>query len=136
MRKTLSLFSVLVFCGTISVAYSTEMLKQSATMRDPFWPIGFVPKKPLPFVDPRPASEEEQKANIQKAGVDWDAAQKQIVVNGVSSRGNNEFVAIINGEVKLVGESVIVFWGGMRYEWIIGAVKASGAVKLQKQSVN
>ena len=99
-----------------------------AVKRDPFWPVDHVVKG------------EENSALTQKkqgvsGAVDWDKAMKQVVINGVSSRADNEYVAVINNEVKSVGESVSIRYGGAKYTWKVEKITPPGSVKLRRHLV-
>ncbi len=95
--------------------------------RDPFWPVGHTP---------------EQAKNTEQAetpeiigGIDWNKAMDEVVINGVSSRADNEYIAVINNEVKSVGESVSVQYGNARYTWTVESITPSGSVKLRRHGV-
>lgn len=116
--------------GTVlqrSEAASNES-KENAVKRDPFWPVGYVAK-----------GEENSVLTQRKQGgtgaVDWDKAMKQVVINGVSSRADNDYVAVINNEVKSVGESVSIRYGGAKYTWKVEKITPPGSVKLRRHLV-
>lgn len=89
-------------------------------VRDPFWPVGH-----------KPEPDAENGVRKKKSGsIDWNKAMKKIVINGVSSRAEGGFVAIINNEVKGVGESVSIQYGGTLYTWKVDRIAPSGSVKL------
>ena len=100
----------------------------TAVKRDPFWPVGYVP-------------ESVRIANVKKTVVkkptennDWNGAMKQVVINGVSSRSNNEFFAVINGQVRSVDDTISVNHGGVTYTWAVASIKPPGSVKLRRVS--
>jgi hypothetical protein len=98
--------------------------------RDPFWPVGYRPEQPQ---DKKEVA--RQQILIGKNGTtDWNVAMNQVVINGVSSRGGNEYVAIINNEVKTVGESVSVLFRGTHYTWQVESIAPPGSVKLRRIS--
>lgn len=92
------------------------------TKRDPFWPVGYVPKSMK-----GDAGDEVEK---EKGNTDWKEARKKIVVNGVSSCGDNKYVAVINNKIKSVGELVSVELGNTRYTWKIDSINPPRSVKL------
>ncbi|MCK4564048.1 MAG: hypothetical protein KAU94_05190 [Verrucomicrobia bacterium] len=100
----------------------------ASVRRDPFWPVGHTPER-----------EGNPIAITPKQGVggsiDWDEAMKQIVINGVSSRADNEYIAVINNEVKSVGESVSTWLGGTHYTWVVDSITPPGSVKLRRHAV-
>ena len=95
-----------------------------AVERDPFWPVGYEPKKPVDAAGAR------KKALADK---NWAEAMKQVSVQGVSSV-SGEFYAIINAETKRVGDQVSVEWGGVRYTWKVERIAPPGSVKLRRVS--
>ena len=101
-------------------------VKISASKRDPFWPVGYVPKE----------LQKKVEAVVKKPteSNDWSGAMKKVVINGVSSRANNDFFAVVNGEVKSVNDTVSVTHGGMTYTWAVASIKPPGSVKLRRVS--
>ncbi|MDF7809298.1 hypothetical protein P4E94_17770 [Pontiellaceae bacterium B12219] len=99
----------------------------SAVKRDPFWPVGFVPESQM----------KDEKAVVVKKPTgnnDWSGAMKKVVINGVSSRANNEFFAVINGAVKSENDTVSVEHEGTIYTWAVASIKPPGSVKLRRVS--
>ncbi len=100
----------------------------SVVVRDPFWPVGYVPEKPQ--------DKEDVARRKMLTGTNgnngWNEAMKKVVINGVSSRGGNEYVAVINSKIKTVGESVSVEYGGSRYTWQVERIAPPGSVKLRR----
>lgn len=100
----------------------------TAVKRDPFWPIGYVPESVK-------AAEAKKTVVIKKTeGNDWNGAMKKVVINGVSSRADNEFFAVINGEVKSVNDTISISHGGITYTWAVASIKPPGSVKLRRVS--
>jgi hypothetical protein len=94
--------------------------------RDPFWPVGYVPER---------VKQAEVKKTVKPTGLnDWNGAMKKVVINGVSSRADNEFFAVINNEVKSVNDTISVSHGGITYTWAIASIKPPGSVKLRRVS--
>ena len=106
--------------------------KKSAgtVMRDPFWPVGY-----QPINMPGDENNVTEKVFIASNGsTDWNAAMKQVVINGVSSRAGNDYVAVINNEVKTVGETISIFYGGTQYTWIVQSITPPKSVQLRRVS--
>lgn len=95
----------------------------SAVVRDPFWPVGYQPESGAAATGAR---------KTPKGSVDWSKAMKQVVINGVSSRAGGGYVAIINNEVKSVGEAFSIRYGGVLYTWKVASIKPPGSVKLRR----
>ena len=60
---------------------------------------------------------------------------KKVVINGVSSSADNDYYAVINGEVKSVGDTVSVRMDSSVYTWAVDDIKPPGSVKLRRVSV-
>ncbi|VGO20073.1 hypothetical protein [Pontiella sulfatireligans] len=101
--------------------------KTAPVKRDPFWPLNYVPE--------RIKNETLSNAQSVNGKQDWNAAMKQVVINGVSSRSDNECFAVINGRVKSMGETVSVSLGGLDYTWVVDDINKAGSVKLRQLSV-
>ena len=97
-------------------------------LRDPFWPVGFFPEN-------WQADEPDENAPSPTSGSDWDAPAAQIRVTG-TSRMDDKTVAIINGDLKEVGDSVEVSYGGRIYQWKLKEINASGKVRLERVSIS
>jgi hypothetical protein len=106
----------------VSAQKNSEVWEQEL-LRDPFWPIGFFP-------------EGWQKKSIKNDpnldGQDWKVAASKISIDGTSRMGDKT-LAIINGELKNVGDQVVVVYKGKSYQWKIFGIDSSGKVQLKKQ---
>lgn len=107
----------------------TNDAQQSASnaKRDPFWPVGYVPESAVKAV----AEKQIAKSTANK---DWSGAMKKVVINGVSSKGKNEFFAVINGELKGVDDTFSVQHGGTVYTWAVASIQPPGSVRLRRVS--
>jgi len=94
----------------------------SVVVRDPFWPVGYKS-------EPGAASTTGKKPTGK---VDWNKAMKQVVINGVSSRAGGGYVAIVNNEVKNVGEAFSIRYDGVLYTWKVASIAPPGSVKLRR----
>lgn len=103
----------------------------AAIKRDPFWPVGYVPKN-IKNVIPQ----DNRKQNVVVVDNSWSEAMKKVVINGVSSSAENEYFAIINGKVKSVGDTVTINHGGTIYIWAVDGIEPPGSVKLRRVSSN
>jgi len=102
----------------------------SVVLRDPFWPVGYKPT----WMQDREEDTRQQVLAGKNGKSDWNAAMNQVVINGVSSRSGNEYVAVINNEVKRIGESVSLWHGGISYTWLVESITPPGSVKLRRVS--
>jgi hypothetical protein len=98
----------------------------TVSKRDPFWPVGFVPKE----------LQKKDEADVKKPtdSNDWSGAMKKVVINGVSSRGSDDFFAVVNGQVKSISDTVSVVHEGVTYTWEVASIKPPGSVKLRRVS--
>ncbi len=97
--------------------------------RDPFWPVGYQAQKDEPQAEVMP-----QPAVSQKSDEDWRAAMKLVMVSGVSQRGVSEYCAVINGELKVVGERITVSFNGAEFSWTVAAIAPPASIKLRRVS--
>ena len=75
-----------------------------------------------------------QKVEIPAVSSNWKDAMKKVVINGVSSRADDEFFAVINGQVKSIGETVTLKHEGTIYTWAVDSITPPGSVKLRRVS--
>lgn len=104
--------------------------KPASVKRDPFWPLGYVPE--------RIKNQELEKAETPEASTsnsNWNEAMMQVVINGVSSRGDNESFAVINGQVKTAGDSVAIVYQQSTYTWAVESITPPNSVKLRRISI-
>ncbi|HEY5652800.1 MAG TPA: hypothetical protein VIR63_00310 [Pontiella sp.] len=116
-----------VMTATAELSGTNDAPKQVAVRRDPFWPIGYVPEY---------VTQEEIDPVAAQAPSDsgWDAARREVDINGVSSRSDNQFCAVINGQLMEVGDTLSVNYKGIIYTWEVEDIAASGSVKLRRVS--
>ncbi|MDF7801283.1 hypothetical protein P4C99_17525 [Pontiellaceae bacterium B1224] len=136
-RKAATLLFPMVGIGMLLGTESFSQTKTSSgtndaqvvtavSKRDPFWPVGYVPKE----LQKNSAKEVKKPTESN----DWNGAMKKVVINGVSSRADNEFFAVVNGEVKSVNDTISVTHDGMTYTWAVASIKPPGSVKLRRVS--
>jgi hypothetical protein len=104
--------------------------QEAALKRDPFWPVGYVPKNIKSVI---PKENTMQSTSIVENS--WNEAMKKVVISGVSSRaGNNSYFAVINGEIKSIGDTVTINHGGTIYTWAVDGIEPPSSVKLRRVS--
>ncbi len=88
--------------------------------RDPFWPVGYVPRR----VHAQPKSDRPSApALIQSAtpapaaGPDWERARAMLVVRGVMGGRGRKYLATVSDQVVETGDEVIVTLAGLTYRW-------------------
>lgn len=99
-----------------------------AVWRDPFWPVGYTGRKALPRpVATAPTPQVPQAPAAPSWVEDWTAAQKKLVVSGISGGGQAKgFMAIINGRLVTPGSTVSVTLDGVTYFWRVETVQREG----------
>ena len=102
----------------------------AAVQRDPFWPIGYTPE----WVIENASSGQPSVLKGSAGKINWDEAMKRISIQGVSSKAGNEFFAIVNGEVKCVGDTVSLKFNDLNYTWIIESILPPNSVKMRRIS--
>lgn len=101
---------------------------ETATMRDPFWPVGFTPKPPeakspdgtvTPGVTTivEPVIEEPPK---------WDEALKLLSVKGVMKGKTGGFMAAINNQVVSEGDVISAVHKNRKYSWKVSSISDKG----------
>ncbi len=133
-RRLLSLALIFILMAFANETKAADGINDApknfnAYKRDPFWPVGYKPKNLVPeVIEVQEPTEGPQVSNS------WNEAMKRVSINGVSNRANNEFIAVINGRLKGVGDTVTVNHQGMIYTWAIDSINAPGSVKLRRVS--
>jgi len=109
--------------------------------RDPFWPVGYVPKKVVRVKEKTPPkwalngidSSEAPRVPL------WDEARKRVDVRGISFvrdkvSGAPRYLAIIAGKLIETGDVVSAKYEGRIYRWRVVGITEEG-VSLQKVDV-
>jgi hypothetical protein len=95
-------------------------------LRDPFWPVGFFPP------DWKKAKSVESGADLDGSG--WKSASAKLQISGTSRLGDRT-AAIINGQLKVAGDPVEIFYEGKTYQWLIVDIDADGQIQLKKTGI-
>jgi len=104
--------------------------QKTVLKRDPFWPVGYVPKNIKSVI--QKDSSEQSTSTVDNS---WNEAMKKVVVSGVSSGTDNAYFAVINGEIKSVGDTVTINHSGTIYIWAVDGITPPASVKLRRVSV-
>lgn len=106
----------------------------SERIRDPFWPVGYVPPE---WAAAEAAKEDDVSKGTTVVLADdagWDAALARVRISGVSRKGDAVLV-LINGRVKRLGSDVSVEYAGAQYTWKLDTVDDRGTLKLNRVSI-
>lgn len=89
-------------------------------MRDPFWPIGYVPPKALADVGPSaPDAPPEPELPNRK----WEQAQKALSIKGIIKSGAT-YLANINNQILGANDKVSIYFDSQKYVWKITSISA------------
>jgi hypothetical protein len=94
-------------------------------LRDPFWKVGYFPAE---WGMKREIENQEVSASA------WRIPTSQIEISGVSRMGAR-VMAIINGELKQVGDVVQIFYLGKIFQWKIREIQADGNVSFDRYKI-
>jgi len=92
-----------------------------ATVRDPFWPVGYAPAPEKPTQEiavktpPKPPPV-KRVVEPPKPVVDWKAARGALKVSGYAE-ANGIRRCFVNGKLVSEGETVTLAHTGLRYAW-------------------
>ncbi|WP_372796274.1 hypothetical protein [Pontiella sp.] len=126
MIGILALLASSAFSAPADVSGTNDALKPAVReKRDPFWPVGYVPERMI---------QKAEKVVKPTTSKDWAGAMKKVVINGVSSRGHDDFFAVVNGELKSVGDTFSVDHNGTIYTWAVASIQPPGSVSLRRVS--
>jgi len=117
--------------NTQTAVTNTAPQNHQKILRDPFWPVGYFPEEwGMNPAEKKKADEENKRKAI--SGKDWDIAIKKITINGICKTEDGELYAVINNQVKSIGELVAVDTKDQRYYWKIIDIQPPRNVKLQR----
>jgi len=115
---------------------------QAARLRDPFWPVGYVPSNPVPVkIDLATGQPTYAPTAIPDLPPpppkipQWDQARRQLKIQGISrvgldkKTGRPTFFAVINGRVVEEGNIVEAVTPDFKYRWKVASI-AEKNVKL------
>lgn len=117
-----------------SPAPAADMELDTTRKRDPFWPIGYIPPKPV-AANPTTGAEGHGKtepATEKPIPVDWDAARQGLDIRGISLIGRErqsnaaKYLAMIGGKLVEAGDTVSVAYMSRTYRWRVTAISPDG----------
>jgi hypothetical protein len=109
----------------LALAMLTPLLSRGegadeSTWRDPFWPVGYVPRsarsKPAPVVKTAAPRPKLRVVEQPKPVVDWKAARRRLKISGYAE-ANGIRSCFVNGRLVSEGEIVSLVNQGLRYGW-------------------
>lgn len=95
-------------------------------LRNPFWPVGYFPESW--------SRDGDEPATASQEDTSWDGPAALLRVSGTSRMGSR-MVAIVNEQIKNVGELVEIEYGGRVYQWKVQEIRPDGTVNLERHAV-
>lgn len=89
-------------------------------VRDPFWPIGYIPPPPAPAVT------NVTPVYIELPAEDWKRARAQLRVDGISQKGRKFLALLRDGSLVNVGDIVTVRGKVYVYKFKISVINQHG----------
>ena len=108
-------------CAESESEYALEPL------RNPFWPVGYFPDG---WQDDK---SKDTAASVQENS-DWSVVEARITVKATSRMGAR-FAAIINDQIKEVGDTIEMIHNSRIYKWQLRRVNANGTISLDRLEV-
>ncbi len=94
-------------------------------LRNPFWPVGYLPESWAKTGEDEPSAPPDTS---------WAEPKAQLRVSGTSQMGD-QTVAIVNNEIKSIGELVEIRHNGRVYQWKVQDIQPDGTVNLERYAV-
>jgi len=103
-----------------------EPAPSSLTLRDPFWPVGYVP----PAEKKTEATETENDTGpavvVEKLEPpQWDLALRTLTIKGVM-KSDSGYMAVINGQVTSENDTISTVFKSRTYSWRIAKIGKEG----------
>ncbi len=112
----------------VKAPLETPALKPEKRLRDPFWPVGYIPKA---WKTKTVSVDQDALASLNDQ---WVAASKKIKVS-FTKMMNGQRVASINRKIKKPGDTIDVQHAGKTFQFKLGTVYANGKLGLKKGRV-
>jgi len=93
-------------------------------LRDPFWTVGYFP----------PQWGEERLPKRAVSASEWRIPTSQLEVSGVSRMGDR-VMAIVNNDLKKVGDVVEIAYLGKVFQWKVSDIQADGNVRFDRHQI-
>ena len=133
MRKWIHLLPLLVAFGT---AYAqTNDVTDPASLRDPFWPVGYAPQVSSSSSVDTGAGQDEVKAGLQFQNLTEEQQaffRSKLRVSGFMRSGTG-YLARINDQLVGAGDSVSVEYEGQKFAFQVRAISKDSVQLEPKQ---
>ena len=141
MRTRSTILSIVLITTLVNL-----QAKETKSLRDPFWPIGYTPPKPIeekPIKKPEPVVVEKPKAPPPPEPVtadEWKMARKLLKISGyaLADKKKQEIarrtsIVIINRNYYKKGDLVKITNKDIEYIWRVGEIRKN-SVDLKQES--
>lgn len=105
---------------------AAEFPYKKRPLRDPFWTVGYFPTEW--GIELQPQKQKEVSDS------EWQIPTSQLEVSGVSRMGSR-VLAIVNNELKKVGDVVEITYLGKVFQWKVGEIQADGNVRFERHQI-
>lgn len=141
--KTMKTFYIIIMVAALSSNLYSTTLQDS--VRDPFWPIGYTPPKPVsdqPIEEPEPVEEKPEPPPPPKPVTvdEWKMARKLLKINGTTlsnkktAQGTKRTsIAYINGSDYTSGDKIKCTHKDVDFIWRVGEIK-NNLVDIKQES--
>ena len=109
--------------------------------RDPFWPVGYAPKKTVVATILPPATKTPVAADpVYLSPPDWNVARNRLDIRGISLIGRDKksnapkYLAMIGEKLVEEGDTVSIIADNRTYRWKVAGISANG-ISLVKTDV-
>lgn len=122
---------MLVCCPGLVVLTACGQDAAPGQVRDPFWPVGYVPRKPVRPVQVEPIASKAVIPESARLPV-WEEARKLLDIKGISLigrdrvSGHRKYLAMVTGKFVEEGDTVSVLFDGLVYRWKITGISEEG----------
>ncbi len=112
---------------------SNTVEERSVKLRDPFWPVGYIPSTETNVVENVETQEEVSQPDLKSDEMKllWDEAQGEIKFSGLSSAGDGHYYSIINNQMIEQGDTLSIKHKGYVFCWKVKMLDKNG-VKLER----
>ena len=94
-------------------------------MRDPFWPVGYVPPTGKKGADPTITTSKPAVVVAPLEPPQWDRAIKTLTIKGIMKSGAG-YIAMINGQLMCENDTISYVYQGRTYRWRIAKISEKG----------
>ena len=95
---------------------------EAPVLRDPFLPCDYVLAEVKNASAQEGAGNASNTASAAASKADWEGARRKVRIDGIMTRDNSNTVAMVNGGIVHIGDTLTVEHDGRTYLWKIKAI--------------